>query len=208
MASTRQQVITPIIVERFHWCICALILYNGCDYAFLFNMMTSSNGNIFPVTGHLWIHRSQVNSRTKGQWLGALMFSLICGWTSGWLNNRDAGDLKRHQAHYDVTVMGCSGLSAFRKSGSSVRHRVLYYSVSRICCMCWCMQGSLQWRHNEYDGVSKHQPHDCLLYSDQRKHQSSASLAFMRGIHRWPMNFPHKRPVTRKMFPFDNVIML
>ena len=42
---------------------------------------------------------------------------------------------------------------------------------------------------------------------DQRKHQSSASLAFVRGIHRGPLNSPHKRPVTRKMFPFDNVIM-
>ena len=41
---------------------------------------------------------------------------------------------------------------------------------------------------------------------DQRKHQSSASLAFVRGIHWWPMNFPHKWPVTRKMFPFDDVI--
>ena len=42
----------------------------------------------------------------------------------------------------------------------------------------------------------------------QRKHQSSASLAFVRGIHRWPVNSPHKGPVTRKMFPFDDVIML
>ena len=43
--------------------------------------------------------------------------------------------------------------------------------------------------------------------SDQRKHQSSASLAFVRGIHRGPVNSPHKWPVTRKMFPFDDVIM-
>ena len=43
--------------------------------------------------------------------------------------------------------------------------------------------------------------------ADQRKHQSSASLAFVRGIHREPVNFPHKWPVTRKMFPFDDVIM-
>ena len=42
---------------------------------------------------------------------------------------------------------------------------------------------------------------------DQWKHQSSASLAFVRGIHRWPVNSPHKGPVTRKMFPFDDVIM-
>ena len=44
--------------------------------------------------------------------------------------------------------------------------------------------------------------------TDQRWHQSSASLAFVRGIHRGPVNSPHKRPVTRKMFPFDDVIMV
>ena len=44
--------------------------------------------------------------------------------------------------------------------------------------------------------------------ADQWKHQSSASLAFMRGIHQWPVNSPHKWSVTRKMFPFDDVIML
>ena len=43
--------------------------------------------------------------------------------------------------------------------------------------------------------------------TDQRKHQSSASLAIVRGIHRGPMNSPHKWPVTRKMFPFDDVII-
>ena len=48
-----------------------------------------------------------------------------------------------------------------------------------------------------------------IVYSgvNQRKHQSSASLAFVREIHRGPVNFPHKWPVTRKMFPFDDVIM-
>ena len=48
------------------------------------------------------------------------------------------------------------------------------------------------------------------IYSDadERKHQSSASLAFVRGIHRGPVNSPHKWPVTRKMFPFDDVIMI
>ena len=44
--------------------------------------------------------------------------------------------------------------------------------------------------------------------ADQRKHQSSASLAFVRGIHRGPVNSPHKWPVTRKTFPFDDVIMI
>ena len=48
-----------------------------------------------------------------------------------------------------------------------------------------------------------------IVYSgiDQRKHQSSASLAFVRGIHRGPVNSPHKGPVPRKMFPFDDVII-
>ena len=45
------------------------------------------------------------------------------------------------------------------------------------------------------------------VYSGQRKHQSSASLAFVRGIHRWTVNFPYKGPATRNMFPFDDVIM-
>ena len=43
--------------------------------------------------------------------------------------------------------------------------------------------------------------------ADQRKHQSSASLAFVRGIHQWSVDSPHKGPVTLKMFPFDDVIM-
>ena len=51
------------------------------------------------------IHRSPVNSPHKGQWRGAFMFSLICAWINGGVNNREAGDLRRHQAHYYVIVM-------------------------------------------------------------------------------------------------------
>ena len=75
------------------------------------------------------IHRSPVNSPHKGQWRGALMLSLICAWKQGWVNNREAGDLRHHRAHYDVTVLtypktlmdhnveeqpksGCTGTSA------------------------------------------------------------------------------------------------
>ena len=59
---------------------------------------------------HYWpfvrgIHRSPVNSPHKGQRRGALMFSLICVWINGWVNNGRAGDLRRYRAHYDVTVM-------------------------------------------------------------------------------------------------------
>ena len=51
------------------------------------------------------IHRSPVQSPHKGQWHDALMFSLICVWINDWVNNREASDLRRYRAHYDVTVM-------------------------------------------------------------------------------------------------------
>ena len=68
-----------------------------------------------------------------------------------------------------------------------------------------------RWRHNGRDGVSNYQL--TIVYStiysdaDQRKHQSSASLAYVRGVHRGPLNSPHKCPVTRKMSPFDDVVL-
>ena len=51
------------------------------------------------------IQRSPVNSTHKGQWRGALMFSLICAWINTWVNNRYAGDLRHHRGHNDGTVM-------------------------------------------------------------------------------------------------------
>ena len=54
-------------------------------------------------TGHQY--RSPVNPPHKGQWRRALMFSVICSWIKAWVNNREAGDLRRHRAHYDVIVM-------------------------------------------------------------------------------------------------------
>ena len=68
------------------------------------HMMTSSNGNIFHVTGYL-CGKSPVNSPHKRQWRGTWMFSLICARINCWVNNREAGDLRRLRAHYDVIVM-------------------------------------------------------------------------------------------------------
>ena len=51
------------------------------------------------------IHRSPLNSPHKGQWRWAMRFSLICVWINGWQNNREAGDLRRYRAHYDVIVI-------------------------------------------------------------------------------------------------------
>ena len=72
---------------------------------------------------------------------------------------------------------------------------------------------SLQWRHNGCDGVSNHQPHDCSskrLFRCRSKKTSKLRFTglFSRGIRRWPGKSPHKWPVTRRMLPFKDVIML
>ena len=71
---------------------------------------------------------------------------------------------------------------------------------------------SLQWRHTGHDGVSNHQPHDCFLNRLFRHRSKKTSklrvTGFVPGIHRKPVNSPHKWPVTWKMFPFDDVIMV
>ena len=71
------------------------------------SMMTSSNGNFFCVTGPLCgeFTGHRLIPCTKGQWRRALMSSLICAWTNGWVNSREAGDLRRHRTHHDVTLM-------------------------------------------------------------------------------------------------------
>ena len=70
-------------------------------------IMMPSHGIIFRVTGHLCgeFICYRFIPRTKGQWRGALMFSLICAWINGWLNNREVGDLRCPRLHYDAIVM-------------------------------------------------------------------------------------------------------
>ena len=70
-------------------------------------MMTSSKGETFSALLALCAGNSQVsvNSAHKGQWRGTLMFSLLCVWINHWVNNHEAGDLRRHRCHYDVNVM-------------------------------------------------------------------------------------------------------
>ena len=65
------------------------------------------------------IPRSPMNSPHKGQWRGALMFSLICARMNGWVNNREAGDLRRHPTHCDAIVMFCR--ISFRLENGSYR---------------------------------------------------------------------------------------
>ena len=93
-----------------------------------------SRQNYLFMHGFQWfrgIHRSPLNSLHKGQWRGALMFSLICGWINGWVNNREAGDLRRHRPHYDVIVMFigsfCGPRLQLHVSHDDVMTRFLYY---------------------------------------------------------------------------------
>ena len=74
------------------------------------------------------INRSPVNSPHKGQWREALMFLLSTPWINGWVNNRKAGDLGRHRAHYDVTIMSvCCQLY-------TIRHVKLWNGLNLFRC--------------------------------------------------------------------------
>ena len=132
--------------------------------------MTSSNGNIFRVTGHLWIHRSPVNSPHKGHRRRALMFSLICAWINGWVNNREAGDLRRYRAHNDVTVMNIS------------------IAKSRAYSMI------LQWHYNERNGVSNHRrPNRTLSRRSWKKTSNLRVTGLCKGNSPVTGEFPAQR---------------
>ena len=88
------------------------------------------------------IHWSPVNSPHKGQWRGALMFSLISAWINGWVNNRETSDMRRHRAHCDVIVMTLW----IMRAGWNVRHGLCHiymiyvyiwvvYSFCLFCCL-------------------------------------------------------------------------
>ena len=97
------------------------------------------------------IHWSPENSSHKGQWRGALMFSLIHAWINGWVNNREAGDLRRHRAHHDVIVIisnyilhemldeithpfpNCTGASVWER----IRNFTPHFTGHMITFPCW-----------------------------------------------------------------------
>ena len=105
-----------------------------------------------------------------------------------------------------ITNAEVINFSFVRWRGNTQVHRINHLPRCRYFCN---RSGScgLQWRHNERNGVSNHRRLDCLRKRlDQRKHQHSASLACVGGIHRWPVDSSPKGLVTRKMFPFDDVV--
>ena len=110
--------------------------------------------------------------------------------TFGNYNGLDAGPL---------TLLSPYILSLVNANGPT--YDGMYYVLEILSIVCI---SSLQWRNNERDGVSNHRRTDCFLNrfsgEDQRKHQSSTSLAFVRGTHRWPGDSHHKGPISRKRF--------
>ena len=263
------------------------------------------------------LQRSPVNSPHKGQWGRALMFSLLCAWKNGWVENGEVDDLRSHRAHYDVIVMKSSfnGMGATLKCGKYCTHRhgfvvfvlngfassvykcffnhcftitdVIHHiqnhlpllfsipmtthfeyrriasrfrdhladvhtnhflcavctflidnfvgvwilsstssslrmTVSNYCMFYWEKQSIWHTVRCTYCVVVIFRHHNDVImgaiaslitsltivyttvYScaDRRTHQSSVSLVFARGIHRWPVNSPHKWPVKRKKFQF------
>ena len=98
------------------------------------------------------IHRSPVNSPHKGQWRGALMFSLICVWINGWVNNREVGDLRRYRASYDVTVMRVLlGLRVIKK----LCFAEVFRAYSKTYYAGWVMRFMLLSIHFPFDSCSQ-----------------------------------------------------
>ena len=107
--------------------------------------MTSSNGNLFRVIGPL----CGEFAGHKGQWRGASMISLIGAWINGYVNNREAGDLRRYRIHYEVTVMILSRMIVL--SIVSIGFTVIRFYKSRSSAPCGAVtimkpDSKLKWR--------------------------------------------------------------
>ena len=132
------------------------------------NMMTSSNGNIFRVTsplcvefiGHRWIPRTKASD--------AELWCFLCLWMNGWVSNRDAGDLRRHRAHYDVTVMKHE--YAFRSCwwhGDATNLNISRGRIGKICPTLLCIHIAVyKWNMRKiiYVGVRSFADSDVFLY--------------------------------------------
>ena len=117
------------------------------------------------------IHWSPLISLHNGQWHGAVMFYLICVWINCWVNNREAGDLRRHHAHYDVNVM--------------VMHTPQQWLRQNITESCFALTDKLRDAHSGDLGWNSHCNH-CLMVKTSTKHLSnctrSNALKFPSGI--------------------------
>ena len=86
------------------------------------------------------IHRSLMNGPHKGRWREDLMFSLICDWIYIWVNNREAGDSRRHRAHYDVIVMGFMNLWKAIQLSCILSYQIFWLKYLASLCLCLGLQ--------------------------------------------------------------------
>ena len=160
------------------------------------------------------IHQFPVNYPHKGQWRGALMFSLICARINGWVNNREAGDLRCHCAHYDVTVMPVKHVmmvesfqhywSLMQRGigqidswlwGSAMHGKILALSFIRYLSLAY----NFTWQV-----VNVHK----LVQTDHKETIKAPHCRLCgRGIHWSSVDSHHKGPVIQKAFPCQNIIM-
>ena len=134
------------------------------------------------------IHRPPVNSSHKGQWRGALMFSLICTWINRWVNSRESGDLRHHRAHHEVIVIVGLTLRVPRQEYSisytvntillvpwlraSPCHQQQVYWIYRIKVICFHEKSSL--RHKRFEEWKKMRI--CFLYIFPQTHSAHNEL--------------------------------
>ena len=118
---------------------------NGCSHDDVIKW------KLFP---HNWsfvrgIHRPPVNSPHKGQRRGALMFSLICARINGWVNNREAGELRRYRAHYNVIVMhwilNSMEISLHSSRSLQIKGSKILHMAGKLCCRGMCKNFAI-WR--------------------------------------------------------------
>ena len=151
-------------------------------------MIASSKGNNFlrPWPFVRGIQQSPVDSPYRGQWRGALMLSLICARTSGWANNRDAGDFRRHSlwrhcniifagavqfkpvfgdniALHKLVHPGTADIGSVTRNPMEATDGIIDGYVSNAGHCNYPEYFTLRWRHNGHDGLSNHQLHGCLL---------------------------------------------
>ena len=105
--------------------------------------MSGLHDDIIKHLLHYWpfvggIHRSTVNSPHKGQWRGALMYSLIWAWTNSWVNSRDRGDLRCYRAHYDVIIM-VFVRTVYSETPQKLNTFLPFYSTIRSPGLMTCM---------------------------------------------------------------------
>ena len=129
---------------------------------------------------------------------------LISYWQSWTDKDRE---LRPRSDGFATIMTDRGGLLWSGTSAKNDRHSVTWALLKGYFNRLYCWK-TIRWRHNGHDSFSNHQPHDCLLNRlFGRRWKKTSKLAFVWGIHRGPVNSPQKWPVTRKMFPFDDVIM-